>query len=236
MNDRTATTAAPAVPVAEAIASRRSVRAFRPDPVDEATVREILEIASRAPSGTNIQPWRVYAVAGEAKERVTRAVLAAREAGEEEHEYNYYPTEWREPYLSRRRKVGYDLYGLLGIQKGDKEKMWAQFGRNYVFFGAPVGLFFTIERDLGQGAWLDAGMFIGNVMAAARGFGLDTCPQAAWCGYHKAVRKALDIPGNEILLCGMSLGVADEEAPENALVTEREPADSFVRFEGFRAP
>lgn len=217
----------------DAIATRRSVRAFRPDPVDEATVRNILELASRAPSGTNIQPWHVYAVAGAAKERVTGAVMEAREAGEEDFEYAYYPREWREPYLARRRKVGYDLYGLLGIAKGDKERMWAQFGRNYLFFGAPVGLFFTIDRDMEKGAWLDLGMFLQNVMVAARAHGLDTCPQVAWCGYHKAVRGAVGIPDDQILVCGMSLGLADNDAPENQLATEREPADVFAKFAGF---
>jgi len=223
----------PAADVAAALASRRSVRAFKPDPVDDATVREILELAARAPSGTNIQPWHVHAVAGAAKERVSRMVFEAREAGEEDFEYAYYPREWREPYLSRRRKVGYDLYGLLGIEKGDKERMWAQFGRNYEFFGAPVGLFFTLERDMEYGAWLDMGMFIQSVMVAARGFGLDTCPQVAWCGYHKAVRRAVGIPDDRVLVCGMSMGVADPEAVENRLITEREPADRFATFEGF---
>lgn len=240
MNDQSIANAPVHVPpgepvedVAAAVASRRSVRAFKPDPVDQDTVREILELAARAPSGTNIQPWHVYVVAGEARERVSKAVLAAREVGEDEPEYAYYPQEWREPYLSRRRKVGYDLYGLLGIQKGDKQGMWRQFGRNYLFFDAPVGLFYTLDRDMERGAWLDMGMFIGNVMTAARGFGLDTCPQVAWCGYHKTVREAVGIPDDQVLVCGMSMGYADPDAPENRLVTEREPADAFARFEGF---
>lgn len=217
----------------EAIASRRAIRAFLPDPVAEETVREILDLAARAPSGTNIQPWRVYVVAGEARERLSTAVLAARDRDEADAEFEYYPKKWREPYLSRRRKVGYDLYGLLGIEKGDKERMHVQFGRNFTFFGAPVGLFFTLDRDLEIGSWMDMGMFLQNVMLAIRARGLDSCPQAAWVHYHKVIRRELGFGEDEVLVCGMALGHVDETAPENALVTEREPATSFARFAGF---
>jgi nitroreductase len=220
-------------PVDAAITTRRSVRAFKPDPVPEATVREILEIAARAPSGTNIQPWHVWVVAGAEKDRLTKAVLETRESGAEEAEYPYYPEKWREPYLSRRRKIGFDLYGLLGIEKGDKARMWAQFARNYMFFDAPAGFIFTMERDMVLGAWLDFGMFLENIMIAARGRGLDTCPQAAWIGYHKAVRDVLPIPDDHTLVCGMSLGYADNSKPENKLVTVREPVDAFAKFFGF---
>ncbi len=221
-------------PSAEAaVTSRRSVRAFLPDPVPLATVRHILEVAARAPSGTNIQPWHVYVVAGEAKREISELVLAARERGEEDREYTYYPTTWREPYLARRRKVGWDLYGLLGIVRGDKAGMSRQHGRNFLFFDAPVGLFFTLDRDLELGSWVDMGMFIENVMIAARGQGLDTCPQAAWVGYHKAIREPLGIPEHEALVCGMCLGHEDTRAPENALETEREPVDGFAKFFGF---
>lgn len=225
---------APAATIEEAIVSRRSVRAFLPTPVDEATVRHLLELAARAPSGTNTQPWKVHALAGEAKDRLCAAVMEAREASPKgASEYDYYPTRWREPYLSRRRKLGWDLYGLLGIEKGDKERMWAHFGRNYVFFDAPVGLIFTIDRDLEVGSWLDYGMFLENLMLAARGLGLDTCPQAAWMVYPDAVARALGLPEEEMVVCGMALGYADRSRPEDALVTEREPVDSFARFEGF---
>ncbi|MEE8444168.1 MAG: nitroreductase [Alphaproteobacteria bacterium] len=219
--------------VDEAISSRFSVRAFLPDPVSEDTVRHILEVASGAPSGTNMQPWHVYAVSGAAKENLTAEVLAARDRGEEDREYWYYPEEWREPYLSRRRKVGLDMYGLLGIAKGDKEKMWAQFGRNYEFFGAPVGLFFSVGRELKRGSWFDMGLFVQSVMVAARGQGLHTCPQVAWCGYHKVVREVLGIPDEHMLVCGMSLGVIDESDPVNRLITERAPVDEFGKFFGF---
>ena len=216
----------------EAIATRRSVRAFLPDPVPEATVRHILEVAARAPSGTNIQPWHVYVVAGEARERVVREVLAARDRGEGGWHYTYYPKTWRDPYLARRRKIGWDLYGLLGIAKGDKERMWAHFGRNFTFFDAPVGLFFTLDVDMAPAAGSTRHVHR-DVMVAARGQGLDTCPQAAWVEYHQAVHKALGIPDTEKLVCGMALGHEDKTKPENKLVTEREPVDGFAKFFGF---
>ena len=224
----------PAATVEDAITSRRSIRRFLPDPVSRETVERLLAVASRAPSGTNIQPGRVYVVAGQAKEKRSAAILEAHDAGGgNEREYNYYPLEFTEPYLSRRRKIGWDLYGLLGIEKGDKEKMHAQHGRNFVFFDAPVGMFFTIDRMLEIGSWLDFGMFLENIMIAARGKGLHTCPQAAFAKYHKIIREKLDIPDDEIVICGMSLGYADHAAPENALVTEREPVENFTRFIDF---
>lgn len=224
------------ISVDQAILTRRSVRAFLPDPVPRETVEHILDVAARAPSGTNIQPWHVYAVTGQAKEAVSKAVLKRREEGpEDEPDYVYYPRKWREPFLARRRKVGYDLYGLLGIEKGDKAKMWKQFGRNYVFFDAPVGLFFTLDRDLEVGSWLDMGMFLENVMLAARGQGLHTCPQAAWVGYHKTVRSVVGIPDTEALVCGMCLGYEDTGKVENRLRTEREPARGFTVFQGFES-
>jgi nitroreductase len=222
-----------AASVDEALTTRRSVRGFLPDPVPLETLRHILEVSARAPSGTNIQPWFVWAVAGEAKERVCQAVIAAREAGDEEHEYAYYPREWREPYRSRRRKLGWDLYGLVGVQKGDKAGMYRHHTRNFVLFDAPVGLFFSMERHLELGSWLDFGMFLQAIMVAARGQGLDTCPQAAWVGYHKAVRNELGIPDDHAFVCGMALGYADNSLPQNTLVSEREPVDNFTKFFGF---
>jgi nitroreductase len=219
--------------VDQALITRRSVRGYLPDPVPEATLRHVLEVAGRAPSGTNVQPWHVWAVAGEVKDRVCQAVIAAREAGEEDQEYSYYPEEWREPYISRRRKVGWDLYGLIGVQKGDKAGMYRQHTRNFTFFEAPVGLFFSMERHLELGSWLDFGMFLQAIMVAARGQGLDTCPQAAWVGYHKPIRAALGIPDSHAFVCGMALGYADNSQPENALETVREPVDVFTKFFGF---
>lgn len=215
----------------EAIASRKSVRAFLPKPVPESIVRDVLEQSARAPSGTNIQPWYVTVVTGERKARLTDALLAAHDAGDVGHEeYDYYPPQWREPYISRRRKIGFDMYGLLGIGKGDKDKMHQQAGRNYQFFDAPVGLFFTIDRDMGKGSWLDLGMFAENLMLAARGHGLDTCIQAAFLKYHQIVEDILDIPEHQQLVTGMSLGYADTDAPVNRLKTVREPLENFVRF------
>ena len=217
-----------------AITSRRSVRAFLPTPVARATIERILAVASRAPSGTNTQPWHVYVLTGESLGALSRRLVAAYDDAEERarhsEEYAYYPTEWKSPFLERRRKVGWDLYGLLGIAKTDKERMHAQHRRNYEFFGAPVGLMYTIDRVMRQGSWLDFGMFLQSVMVAARAHGLDTCPQAAFTPFHRIITEQIGAPANEQLVCGMSLGVADPDAIENTLVTEREPVASFARF------
>jgi len=217
-----------------AITSRRSIRAFLPTPVPEATVREILEVASRAPSGTNTQPWKMHVLTGDARRRLSEAILAAyndpAERAQHTEEYDYYPREWVSPYIDRRRKVGWDLYGLLEIGKTDKDKMHAQHGRNYTFFGAPVGMIFTIDRRLEQGAWLDYGMFIENIMIAARGRGLDTCPQQAFAAYHRIIKEHLSMPDNEEVVCGMSLGVEDQDAIANRLKTERAPVSEFAVF------
>jgi nitroreductase len=217
-----------------AITSRRSVRAFLPTPVPRETIERILAVASRAPSGTNTQPWNVYVLTGEAQQSLSRRLVAAYDDPEERarhtEEYAYYPTEWRSPFIERRRKIGWDLYTLLGIAKTDKARMHAQHRRNYQFFGAPVGLMFTIDRIMRQGSWLDFGMFLEAVMVAARARGLDTCPQAAFTPFHRIVVDAIGAPANEQLVCGMSLGVADPDAIENTLVTEREPVASFTHF------
>jgi nitroreductase len=216
------------------IRNRRSVRAFLPVPVAKETILEILDVAARAPSGTNTQPWKVIVVTGEIKVALSRELIetALDPTRDAEHtqEYAYYPEKWTHPYLDRRRKVGYDLYGLLGIPKGDRQQMEKQFARNYAFFDAPVGLFFTIDRILGQGSWLDYGMFLQNVMIAARARGLDTCPQAAFTKYHRIVARHLEISETEMLLCGMALGYENTSKVENSLRTEREPAIGFTRF------
>jgi nitroreductase len=134
------------------------------------------------------------------------------------------------PYIDRRRKVGWDLYALLGLTRENKAGMAAQHGRNYTFFGAPVGLIFTIDRIMEQGSWLDYGMFLQNIMVAARGRGLDTCPQAAFTQFHRIIAEQLGLPENEMVVCGMALGYADPQKVENSLITEREPVASFVRF------
>ena len=218
-----------------AITSRHSIRAFLPTPVSAATVEAILNIAARAPSGTNMQPWMVRVLTGAPKDRLIAAVQAAFDSGEAEHkhEVQYYPDEFFEPYLGRRRKVGWDLYGRLGIARGENAKMKAQHRRNFQFFDAPVGIVFTIDRRLATGSWLDYGMFLQNVMTAARARGLDTCAQAAWTHFHKAMRPVLGLEDTEVVVCGMALGYADPDAPENAMITERVPAAEFTRFEGF---
>ena len=191
----------------------------------------LLAIASRAPSGSNIQPWKVHVLAGPALARLTDALGAAHGSGVPEgREYEYYPLTWRAPYQERRRTVGWQLYELAGVARGDRAAGQRQRGRNYAFFGAPVGLVFTIDRDLEQGSWLDYGMFLQGLMVAARGFGLDTCPMAAIANYPGIVRRELGIPGDEVVVCGMALGVADPAEPTNALVAAREPVEGFTTW------
>ena len=220
--------------VDQAITSRRSIRAFLPTPIADETIREILEVAARAPSGTNTQPWKVHVLTGAARTRFSDALLAAyddpAERARHAEEYDYYPREWVSPYIDRRRKIGWDLYGLLGIGKTDKDKMHAQHGRNYVFFDAPVGLIFTIDRVMAQGSWLDYGMFLENIMIAARGRGLDTCPQAAFTQFHRVIARELGLGEHEMVVCGMALGVADPDAVANRLTTVRASVDEFTRF------
>ena len=223
-----------AMTAADALASRRSIRSFLPEPVPRATIERILALAARAPSGTNTQPWHVYVLTGAALQSLSRRLVHAyddpAERAAHQEEYAYYPTEWRSPFIERRRKVGWDLYSLLGIAKTDKARMHAQHRRNYEFFGAPVGLMFTIDRVMRQGSWLDFGMFLQSVMVAARAAGLDTCPQAAFTPFHRIIVAAIGAPVDEQLVCGMSLGHADPDAVENTLVTEREPVAGFTRF------
>jgi nitroreductase len=231
-NDRSP--AGPHEVVDYAITSRRSMRAFLPTPVPRTTIEEILGVAARAPSGTNTQPWKVAVLTGAARQRLVDAISAAYDDPQQRklhvEEYAYYPTQWVDPYLARRRKVGWDLYGLLGISRDDKTRMHAQHGRNYRFFDAPVGLIFSIDRVMAQGSWLDYGMFLQNIMVAARARGLDTCPQAAFTQFHSIIRAQLALPDTEMVVCGMSLGYADMSCVETTLQTEREPVGGFARF------
>ena len=233
MTDTTPDTAAA---VNAAITTRRSIRAYLPTPVPRAVIEDILAVAARAPSGTNTQPWQVHVLTGDSKDALSRDIRAAYDdpVERERHTepYAYYPTTWRSPYIERRRKVGWDLYSLLGIGKADKARMHEQHARNYAFFGAPVGLMFTVDSVLEQGSWLDYGMFLQNVMVAARARGLDTCPQAAFTQFHRIIARHLGLDGAQTVVCGMSLGHADPAAIENSLVTEREPVSGFVRFLG----
>ncbi len=218
--------------VDEAIATRRSVRGFLDTVVSRETIEEILALASRAPSGTNMQPWRVYVATGDTLQRLNEIVQAAfaDTAHPRAQEYKYYPDAFPEPYKTRRRKVGWELYGLLGIKKGDGAKMFAQHLRNFQFFDAPVGMIFTIDRALEIGSWLDYGMFLENIMIAARGRGLHTCPQAAFAPYHREIREVLNIPDDQVVICGMAMGYEDESLIENSLRTERVPVEEFARF------
>jgi len=210
------------------------MRQFLPKPVPKEIVARLLELGARAPSGTNVQPWKVYALAGEAKAALSAAMMKKFEKGEKEsREYDYYPKVWEEPWLSRRRKVGKGLYSALGIPKEDKEGMQRQTARNILFFDAPVGLIITMDRRFGLGMFLDIGLFMGNIMTAARARGLDTCPQAFFADYPITIRACLGIGENEIIVCGMALGYADKAAPANTLVTEREPVEVFAEFRGF---
>lgn len=218
--------------VEAALHARRSVRAFLRQPVEPALVARLLAVAARAPSGTNMQPWRVHVVSGAAQDRLCDALVEAHLAGQAEADpdYAYYPPQFFEPYLSRRRKLGWDLYGLLGIGKGEKERMRQQHGRNFRFFDAPVGMIMTIDRRLEIGSWLDYGMFLQALATAAVAHGLGTCPQAAFAEHHRTIRRFLPIDEGEVVVCGMALGHPDWNAPENGLVTERVPVEEFVTF------
>jgi nitroreductase len=217
-----------------AIMSRRSIRAFLPTPVERADVEAILEVAARAPSGSNTQPWKVYVLTGASKEALSREIVETyvdpERSLEHTEEYAYYPRKWISPYVDRRRKIGWDLYALLGLGRDNKIGMQRQHARNYDFFDAPVGLMFTIDRVMDQGSWLDYGMFLQNIMVAARARGLDTCPQAAFTQFHQIIARHLKLPESEQLVCGMSLGYADPSKIENSLVTQREPISGFATF------
>ena len=218
----------------DAIRSRHSVRSFLDRPVSREAIEHILDVARYAPSGTNTQPWRVYVLGGDIKEALSADILADYEAHpeREEREYEYYPTDWYEPYLSRRRACGWGLYGSLGIERGQRDRMSVQRARNYVFFDAPVGLIFAIERRLNTGSWMDLGMFMQNVMLCARGQGLHTCPQAAFANYHSLIRRHLAVSDEEIVVCGMAVGYRNPHAPENIWRTDRDPVSGFTRWLG----
>lgn len=223
--------------VAKAIRTRKSVRRFLPDkPVPMDALRRILEGAAYAPSGHNIQPWKVYALAGAAKHALSADIMTAiLSAPPEAHtpEFDYYPTEWHEPYIGRRRKLGYDMYGTLGIARDDKPAREAQMNRNYIFFDAPVGLFVTMDRRLATGTFMDIGMFIENILIGARGEGLHTCGQAAFTWFHDIIRRHVGMADTELLTCGIALGYEDESAPEAKLVVDKLGVDEFTTFLGF---
>jgi nitroreductase len=221
--------------VFEAIESRRSMRAFTDQPVSRADIDKILEVSQRSPSGTNTQPWYVHVCTGAVRQAITDDVLALAASGKARtyEDYDYYPAKWHDIHQSRRRGVGWSLYGLLGIQKGDREASAKQGARNFKFFDAPVGMFITIDSYLARGNWADVGMYIQTLMLAARGLGLHTCPQAAWIQFQEPIFKHMNIPERQVLVSGMSLGYADPDAIENTLVSEREELAKVASFHGF---
>ncbi len=224
--------------VDQAITSRMSARSFTQQEVSRELITEILQVASRAPSGTNTQPWKVYVLQGATRDALVEKVCAAHEAIRANPEvakqftepYDYYPAQWVSPYIDRRRENGWSLYGLLGIGKADKDRMHEQHQRNFKFFDAPIGLMFTIDPIMGRGSLLDYGMFIQNIMVAARARGLHTCPQAAWNGFHSIILPHIGAGEGEMLVCGMALGYADEADKVNTLVTPRVPVNEFTHW------
>ena len=224
--------------VDHAITSRMSARAFTQQAVSRELITEILQVASRAPSGTNTQPWKVYVLQGATRDALVDKVCAAHEAirtnpevaKQYQEQYDYYPEKWVSPFIDRRRENGWSLYGLLGIGKGDKDRMHEQHQRNFKFFDAPVGLMFTIDPIMGRGSLLDYGMFMQNIMVAARARGLHTCPQAAWNGFHSIILPHIGASEGEMMVCGMSLGYADESDKVNTLVTPRVPVNEFTHW------
>ncbi len=221
--------------VREAVASRYSCRAFLPTLVPEAIVRELVERAVRAPSGGNLQAWRICAIAGERVE-VLKKLLGPR-MGElpkgEGGEYQIFPTNLKEPYRSRRFGVGELLYRSIDVPREDRPARYRQYARNFQFFGAPVGLFFAIDRTMLPAQWADIGGLIQTVMVLARGYGLHTCPQEAWITWQRTMRDFLKLPEDLMLFCGMALGYEDSSAPINSWRSPREPLGSYASFEGF---
>jgi nitroreductase len=221
-----------------AMLSRYSNRAFTSKPVERALLQNLLQVAGRAPSGTNTQPWKVYVLQGAKKDALVTQVCAAHDAlaadpslaAQYREEYDYYPEKWVSPYIDRRRECGFGLYGVLGLGKGDKAGMHAQHQQNFKFFGAPVGLMFTMDKVMGRGSLVDYGMFLQNIMLAARARGLHTCPQAAWNGFGKIIMPHIGAQDNEMLVCGMSLGYADEGALVNTFATTRVDAQDFTTW------
>ena len=224
--------------VDDAIRSRHSVRAFLSTPVDAQIIKDILEVACRAPSGTNTQPWKVYVVTDKKRDEMVDRVCKAQleiynhpeKAAEYQETFPYYPEKWISPFIDRRRENGWGLYGLLNIQKGEKEKMAAQQLRNYQLFDAPIGLYFTVNKAMGIGSKMDISMMIQNVMVAAKARGLDTCPQAAWNHFHPIVLEVLGASDDEELVCTVALGYANPDEIVNTFITPREPVENFTVF------
>jgi nitroreductase len=215
--------------VSEALATRKSIRAFRHDAIARQTIESILSLAARAPSGGNLQPWKVHVLIGAAKDELVRRTkerMAVNPRGGTP-EYHIYPPELTEPYATRRFQVGEQMYATMGIPREDRARRLKQFVRNWEFFGAPVGLIFSIDRQMQEGQWSDLGGFLQSIMLLAREHGLHTCAQEAWAPFHEVIREYLNVPPEEMIFCGMSLGYADETAPINTLVSERAPLEAW---------
>lgn len=223
----------PAPDVFAAARTRRSIRAYKGDPVPPETLREIVAIARYAPSGSNIQPWRVHVLTGATLKRVSDALVREFLSGRpEKRDYKYYTDPIEEPYLARRRQCGWGLYSTLEIERGDFEKSKAYRKRNYEFFGAPAGLVFSIDRRLERGSWLDYGMFIQSIMLAARAKGLHTCAEASISNYPDVVRRELGIRDDLIVICGMAMGYAEPEDVINTFQPPRIEFDEYATFLG----
>jgi len=221
--------------VREALMKRISVRVFRPGPVPLSVVREIIDIARFAPSGGNLQPWRVIAVAGAARQAVIDVAAQAMGGGRggEDGDRPVYPENLWEPFRTRRFKVGEDMYALLGIPRENRPARFAHLARNYQFFDAPVGLFFVIDRGMGHGQWAHLGMFMQSIALAATELGLATCMQEAWARVRETLAAHFGLAPQEMIYCGMALGYADESAPVNALRSDRAAVDEIAEFRGF---
>jgi nitroreductase len=218
--------------VSEAVNSRRSMRTFKPDSVPRQDIEWIIETAARAASNGNLQPWKLYVTEGKARERLSNAILKSLD--ESDHgpgaEYDVYPKEFTPVYDARRKLVGKQLYTILGVPRGDTAGMQKQFRRNFLFFDAPVGMILCVERRMGGGQWIDCGIFLDQLMLLAREKGLHTCPQAAFSRVQHVVRRELEVPDDQVVICGLALGYAEPEAVPNNLITERAPLKDFTTW------
>ena len=221
--------------VSQAIMTRRSVRVFLDQPVPEAVVREILEVASRSASGGNLQPWKVSVLAGAVRDDFVRTVAERRKETPfgEGLEYDIYPHDLEDPYHARRGKVAGDMYALVGIERDDSAARTQQMAKNFEFFGAPVGMFISIDRKMGPPQFADLGIFLQSIMLLAREHGLHSCPQEAWSLWGKTIREFTDIPDDDLMFCGVALGYADPDAVMNRNYTDRAAVDEFASFTGF---
>jgi nitroreductase len=221
--------------VDEVIQSRKATRSFLDTPVEKRLVVEILNVARFAPSNSNTQPWRVYVVTGQMQDVLSRDLYNAHQYHSNEYtaEFKHFPDVLRNQFLERQGEFASRYYTCLGIERTDEAARHAQTARNFLFFGAPVGLIFTISDTLERGSWIDYGIFLQTIMLAAKARGIDTCPQISFAKYHTVIRRHLHIPTDETVVCGMSMGYADPRASVNSMCIPRVPVDAFTSFFGF---